>query len=101
METKMPWPVPGRQRDGGWFVRRQKAVPFIKLPDKNPVQPQVGVQDESSRGIRLNHVRVRSVVSAEGETARWRMGGLFRSDRAVILLDIRGGAQSALLQNRE
>ena len=97
----MPRSIPWRQRNCRGIIRGQTSRALIKLPDENPIQPQIGVQNEAARGIRLNHVRVRSVVSAEGEASRRSMGGLFRSHGAGFVLDVRGGPKAAVRQNRQ
>src|SRR6266540_4701833 len=99
VEAEVSRAIPRRQRNSGGIVARQNTAAFIELPNKNLIQSQIGVQNETSRGIGLNHVRVSSVVSAEGETPRRSMGGLLRSHRAGILLDVRGGPQAAVIQN--
>src|SRR5207248_243168 len=46
-----------------------------------------------------NHVRVRSIVSTQGEASRRSVGGLFRSHRAAVLFDIRGRPKMSVGDN--
>ncbi len=70
-------------------MRCQHAALHVELPHKDPVEPEIDVQHEAAGRIRLDHVRVRSIVAAEGEAARWRIGGALRTDGARIDLHVR------------
>src|SRR5487761_2416025 len=96
MEGEMPRPIARRQRNRGGSVGCENSAALIEPPDENPIQSQIDVQHKAPRGIGLDHVSVRSVVSAEGETSRRSIRGLPRSNGAAILLDIRGGTESAV-----
>src|SRR5215467_4989355 len=74
MKSKVPRSVAGRQRDVCLGGRREFASVYIKLPNENLIQTQIACEDELPCRIRLHHVGVRLVVSADGETA-WRSAG--------------------------
>src|SRR5881628_3583002 len=101
MEKEVPRPITGWERHKGGIVRAQNSRALIKFPDENTIQAQIGMQNEASRGIRLNHVRVCSIVSAEGVASRWSIRGLLRSNCARVALDVRGRAEAAVRLNRQ
>ncbi len=88
-----------KERDCGRIVGRQNTAALIKFPDKDPVQAQINVQNETTGGIRLNHVRVCAVVSTESEASGRSIGGFSGSYGAGVLFDIGGGAQMAVGQD--
>src|ERR1700744_1664037 len=90
MERKMPWPISGWQSDRGWITRGKNAALFIKFPDSNLIQAKVCGEDKASRAIRLDHVRMRRIMPAEGETPCGRISRLPRSHRPAVFLHIRG-----------
>jgi hypothetical protein len=73
----------------------------VELPDEDFVEGQVDVQHEFSSRIGLDHVYVRSIVSAEGEAAEWAGGWLCGTDLAGVGFDIRGFAEPAVGQDWE
>ena len=97
----MPGPVSRWQRNGGGIIRRQRTRLLVELPDEDLVQAQVRVQHESAGRIGLNHMRVRSIMSAEGEAARRSVSCLGRANLASIILDIGGFSQATTLKNRQ
>jgi len=59
------------------------------------------MQDETSRGIGLDHVRVRAVVATEGKAARRGVGRLGGADLASGVLDVGGLSQTTIGQDRQ
>src|SRR6266516_2037744 len=49
VEAEMPRSIPWRQRNGRGIIRGQNSRALIKLPDENPIQSQIGVQNEAAR----------------------------------------------------
>ena len=70
-----------------------------RAPDEDPIQSQIGMQHKPPRRGGLDHVRVRAVVAAEGETSRRRVFGTRRTDLAFIVFDIGGLTQSSVALN--
>src|SRR5947209_1507949 len=101
MKMEMPRPVAGRQRNGGRVVRRQHPFLCIELPDEDFVQPEVRMQDETSRSVGLDHVSVGPIVSADSEAARWSARRFGWADLAGIVLNVGGVAQAAVRKDRQ
>ena len=88
--------VPGRKRDRGGIIRDQHSFLFIKLPDENLIESKIDVQNEAARRIRLDHVRVRLVVTAECETSRRGIRCRSWSNRSGVLLDVGRGTETSV-----
>src|SRR6267142_21986 len=101
MEEEVTWAGARRKRDCGGIVGREPAGAFVKFPNKNPIESQIHMQDETARSIGLNHVRMGSVVATEGEAAGWCIRGFSGSNCAGILFDVGGGAEMAVRLNRQ
>src|SRR2546423_6239554 len=101
MKREMSRPITERHRNSRGIIRSQNSRALIELPDEDAIQSQIRMQNEGPRGISLNHVRVRSFVSAKGEASRRRIRGLFRPSRSAIVLDVRRGPEPALRSNRQ
>ena len=101
VETEVPWSVSRRKGDESRIVRSQQAALLLELPDEDPVQAQVGVKHEASRGIGLDHVGVRPIVAADGEAAGRGVRRFRGADRTCSDLDVRSLAQPAVGQDWE
>src|SRR5205085_5665808 len=82
-------------------VRGQNAGCLIEFPNKNLIQSEIHVQNESTGAIGLDHVGVCAVMTAEGEASRWSVGGLLRSDGPGIALHVGGGAETTVGEDRQ
>src|SRR5690349_10972941 len=100
MEVEMPRPVSRWQRGHGRIIRSERALLVIELPDEDLIQGQIDVQDQAPGRIRLNHVSMSSIVTAEGETSWRSVGRLGGPQRSSIGLDVRSGSQAPVGLNR-
>src|SRR4051794_30978524 len=57
------------------------------------------MEHEVSGGVCLNHVRVCPIVSAQRKAARWSVGCPGGANLAGIVLDVRGGGETAIGKN--
>ena len=73
----------------------------VERPHEDPIQSEVGDDHEPARRIGADHVRVRHVVTADGEAARRGMRGAFRTDDARRLLDVGRGPEPAVREDGE
>ena len=99
VEVEMPRPVARGQGDRGRIVRIQHSFSFVESPYEYLVQAQVDMEYETARGIGLDHVGVRSVVSAYGETARRRTGRLGGTDFPRRFLDVGRLSETSVLKD--
>src|SRR5689334_3251056 len=100
MKIEMTGSIAGRQRDGSGIVWGESPRALVEFPNEDAVQGEVRVNDEAARGVGRDHVSVRHIVSADGETA-WRCVGRFpRADVTGVFFDIGRGTQSAIRQDR-
>ena len=66
---------------------------LVELVDVDAILPKVGIQNESILRVRLDHVRMRRIMAADGEAPGRGGGCMFRSQRSVIFVDKAGGFQ--------
>src|SRR5262245_10949075 len=101
MEMEMAWSVAGGERNRRRIVWRQRAALIIKPPDEDRIQAQVGMEHEPSGRVGLNHVRVRPIVAAHREAARWRVHRPGWANSAGIDLHVGDLAEPAVSLYRE
>src|SRR6476469_1183726 len=81
------------------IVGREDAARGVEPPDEDRIETQIDVEDEPSRRIRLDHVRMRAIVPARREAALRRVRGLPGTDGAGIDFDVARFAQPPVWQN--
>src|SRR6185503_1064334 len=101
VEVEMPRSVSWRQGDRSRIIGSECTLRLVEFPDKDLVKAQIDVKNEASRRICLDHVSVSPIVAAEGEAARWSVGGPGGSQSSGVLLDVRGSPQPAVRQDRQ
>src|SRR4051794_34023912 len=101
MKMKMPWSVAWRQRHRRRIVCREQPFFLVEPPHKDLIEPQIGMQDKATARVGLNHVGVRSIVSAEGEAAAGSIHRFSGSNRAGVILYVGRFPQTTIRQDRK
>lgn len=101
MKGKMTRAVSRRQWDKPRGVGRKGAVLHIELPNEDLVQSQITGEDEQARRIRLDHVRVRTIVAADRKASRRSAGSMLRSNLSQVHFDVCRGPEFAVRTDRK
>src|SRR5579875_3684030 len=96
MENKVSWAVTRRHRDFVGIVRRELAFVYVEIPDQDSVHAKVGRNNALASGVGINHVRMGSIVAADGEAARRRACGMLRTDGSGVLVHVRGRTEFSI-----
>ena len=100
MKVKVPWTIPRGQGHVRFFGGTEFAGSKIEFPNKDFIESQINMQDESACGVGADLVSMGSIVAAKSETAGGSMHGSRWPDLSGIDFHIGGWPERAVLEDR-